>query len=259
MQPRKPPRRDAATKVRLFNHRPRRASVLLRPAAFMKLLYCCHTASTEIGGFGISASNDPLVIEEFALVPQRASIATVEFDDAAVADHADRYADAGVEPNRSLRVWIHTHPGESATPSSIDEETFARSFGGCDWAAMLIQGRGEENYCRLRFNAGPGGEVVVPVVFDWASLPAWLGQNPDRIEDLVRGWAAELDQCVVAEPQHWTLRDLHEVSPLDREARFALDADEELFVRGDDEQFDLADEAEAWLALYEEEVVRGDR
>ncbi len=260
-------------------HRPRRASILLRPAAFLKLLYCCHTAATEIGGFGISAANDPLVIEAFALVPQRASIATVEFDDAAVADHADRYADQGVEPARSLRVWVHTHPGESAAPSSTDEATFARSFGGCDWAAMLIQSRGEENYCRLRFNAGPGGDVVVPVAFDWASLPAWLERNAGQMDELVRGWAGELDRCVVEEPAAWRMHALAAADAFDPDgtgtsvdARLADDVgfDCELGVDRDldfaareaevgELEPELEDDAERWLAEYEEEVLRGER
>ena len=168
--------------------------VLLRPAAFLKLMFCCHAAQTEIGGFGIGSALDPLVVESFELVQQSTSVVTVTFDDLAVADHADRFADQGIGPERSLRIWIHTHPGSSATPSGTDERTFATSFGSCDWSAMLIQSRGEERYCRLQFTAGPGGELILPVLFDWASLPVWLLEN--ELPQLVQGWLSELQEKV---------------------------------------------------------------
>ena len=174
--------------------------ILLRPAAFLKLMYCCHAAATEIGGFGISSATDPLVIDAFALVAQTCSSVTVAFDDASVADHAERYVEAGIGPDRSMRIWIHTHPGESATPSMTDERTFASSFGGCDWSAMLIQGRGSERYCRLQFTAGPGTSVLVPVLFDWASLPTWLEAHADELPAIIRGWSAELEMNVSVDP-----------------------------------------------------------
>jgi len=170
--------------------------VLLRPAAFMKLMFCCHQAHTEIAGFGISSKSDPLVIEEFVLVLQSNTVVTVEFDDHAIANHIEDFADQGIGPDRSFRVWIHTHPGRSAAPSMVDEDTFARCFGRCDWAAMLIQGREQENYCRIRFNAGPGGQIIIPVQFDWASLPTWLSDNAAQMPQLLASWADEMFACV---------------------------------------------------------------
>ena len=192
---------------RQLGHAPRHAArVLLRPAAFLKLMFCCHAAQTEIGGFGIGEANDSLTIESFALVHQTTTLVTVAFDDNSVADHVDRYADAGIGPERSMRVWIHTHPGSSAAPSGTDEQTFARSFGSCDWSAMLIQSRGTERYCRLQFNAGPGGEAIVPVEFDWAGLPGWLLENAAQLEGIVNGWREELLACVtVQSPAHFAV------------------------------------------------------
>ena len=61
---------------------------------------------------------------------------TVQFDDVAVSDFFDEMVDRGLPPERFGRVWIHTHPGDSASPSCVDEETFVRSFGRSDWAIM---------------------------------------------------------------------------------------------------------------------------
>src|ERR1019366_3805129 len=48
------------------------------------------------------------------------------------------------------------------------EETFARAFGGCDWAIMFILAKGGETYTRLRFNVGPGGEGTLKTEVDFS-------------------------------------------------------------------------------------------
>src|SRR5207248_1895786 len=101
------------------------------PLAWLKLQWFCHAGDTEVGGFGVSAAHNPLYIEDFVTVRQRASVASVRFDDAAVADLFDELVDRSLKPDRFARIWIHTHPGRSALPSLTDEETFARGFGSC--------------------------------------------------------------------------------------------------------------------------------
>ena len=41
---------------------------------------------TEIGGFGISGTEDPLLVTDIGVVKQSCSYASVEFDDLAVAE-----------------------------------------------------------------------------------------------------------------------------------------------------------------------------
>ena len=140
-----------------------------------------------MGGFGISSESDLLLIEDVRLIGQKTTIVTVKFDDIAVADYFDDQVDAGISPERFFRIWLHTHPGNSAQPSGTDEETFASVFGRCDWAVMAILAVGGETYARLRFNAGPGGEHELPVRIDYAQpFPA---ADPD-------GWQAEFEHCV---------------------------------------------------------------
>jgi proteasome lid subunit RPN8/RPN11 len=169
---------------------------LLRPAAFLKLTYLCHAASTEVGGFGLSSEADPLVIEDVLLVKQQTSIVTVEFDDAAVADLIDDQAQAGVPPHRCARVWVHTHPGHSASPSGTDERTFARSFGGAGFSVMLILARGGAFYARLQLTGAVNTAVEIPVVVDWAELPGWLNENRETLPELVANWAMDLATLV---------------------------------------------------------------
>lgn len=47
------------------------------------------------------------------------------------------------------------------------EGQFDRVFGACDWALMFILARGGETYARLRFNAGPGGDLKIQTTADY--------------------------------------------------------------------------------------------
>src|SRR5437764_14410734 len=133
------PRRRARPPARGDAGRP--GPLVFAPLAWLKLQYLCHAGPTEVAGLGLSHPIDPLYLEDVLVVRQRATAVTVGFDDAAVADLFDDMADAGVPLGRFARVWVHTHPGASVPPSATDEATFARVFGGCDWAVMAILGR----------------------------------------------------------------------------------------------------------------------
>ena len=140
----------------------------LTPYAWRKLLFLRDFGPTEVGGFGISAPDDLLLIKDISLVRQKCSSVTVKFDDQAVADHFDDYVDLGYAVERFARIWVHTHPGDSASPSGTDEETFARCFGNSDWAIMFILAQGGATYARLALNTGPGGDLMLPVEIDFS-------------------------------------------------------------------------------------------
>ena len=126
------------------------------PTAWAKLIYLRDRGDTEVGGFGISADDDPLLVIDFQLIEQSCTNVTVRFDDLAVADYFDRQVDRGLQPSNFARLWVHTHPGQSAEPSWVDEQTFDRVFGTTDWAVMFVLAQGGQTYARLRFNTGPG-------------------------------------------------------------------------------------------------------
>jgi proteasome lid subunit RPN8/RPN11 len=159
------------------------------PYAWAKLLFLRDLGETEVGGFGLSAEDDLLLVEDVRLIGQQTTIVSVEFDDEAVADFFDEQVDCGLPPERFFRLWLHTHPGDSAAPSSTDEETFERVFGRCDWAVMAILAAEGQTYARLRFSAGPGGQIEIPVEIDYAR--SFSAADPD-------GWQREYKRCVHA-------------------------------------------------------------
>ncbi len=139
------------------------------PTAWAKLVYFRDKSPNEVGGFGITDPEDLLLVQDFVTVRQRVTGVSVKFDDAGVADFFDRQVDAGRKPEQFARIWCHTHPDMSPEPSATDEETFGRVFGGCDWACMLIVAMDRSIYCRLSFNVGPGGQVLIPVEVDYTA------------------------------------------------------------------------------------------
>lgn len=170
----------------LFLQRQSRPSLQLTfaPLAWLKLQYFCHAGNTEVGGFGIASANNLLYVEDFVTVEQQATSVSVRFVDEAVADFFDRCVDAGLPPQHFGRIWCHTHPGTSVTPSSTDEETFARSFGRCDWSVLFILGRTGNTYARLSFAAGPGGQLLLPTAVDWAAWPASISSQPELLAEI---------------------------------------------------------------------------
>ena len=137
------------------------------PYAWAKLYWFCHHGETEIGGFGVTTVDDPLLIEDFVTVKQATTCVSISFDDEAVADFFEAQVDAGRKPEQFARIWAHTHPGASPLPSATDEETFSRVFGNCHWAVMFILAAEGKTYARLRFNVGPKGHSAIPVEIDY--------------------------------------------------------------------------------------------
>ena len=157
------------------------------------MLFLRDQGDTEIGGFGIAAEDDLLLIEDVITVKQEASMASVAFDDEAVADFFEAQVDAGRKPEQFARIWVHTHPGDSPTPSQTDEECFDRVFGGCQWAVMFVLAREGKAHARLRFNCGPGGETILPVHVDFskpfpaADFEAWEAEYRANIKPVSPG------------------------------------------------------------------------
>lgn len=147
-------------------HRP--WALRFSPTAWAKLVYFRDKSESEVGGFGITDADDLLYVHDFITVKQKVTVVSVRFDDAAVADFFEDQVDLGRTPQQFGRVWLHTHPGDSPQPSMTDEETFQRVFGNCDFSIMCIIAQGNQSYARISFNAGPGGQMMIPVQVDYS-------------------------------------------------------------------------------------------
>lgn len=170
---------------------PSRPRLRFSPTAWAKLVYLRDRGPSEVGGFAVSSADNPLQVKDLWLVRQVCTGVSVVLDDQAVADYFDRQVEAGLKPDRFGRLWWHTHPGQSAQPSRLDEETFARVFARTDWALMFILAQGGQSYARLRFTAGPGGALVIPVAVDFGQ--SFAGSD-------FATWEHEYQENVVVQP-----------------------------------------------------------
>ncbi len=139
--------------------------------AWCKLQWFLHKGQTEIGGYGVSLDpSTPLYIDELAILKQETSGATVEFDGEDVDNFFYECRQRGLKAGQYGNIWIHTHPsGMMATPSGTDHTTFDNCFKGCPWSVMAIVAKDGDTSALLRFQAGPGCDVKIPMLVDWAN------------------------------------------------------------------------------------------
>jgi len=147
----------------------------------------------EMSGFGITSADDPLYVEDFETIDQECTVAETLLDDKAAGDYLGRMAKKGIDPHRCMRVWIHTHPfaTTSPSPSGSDKETFGKKLGEGDWAIMVIFGRGMCVTAKLRSKMKiPGGmtaEIILDVRYEVSTA----------IEDANKGkWAKEFNKNI---------------------------------------------------------------
>jgi hypothetical protein len=217
------------------------------------LLYFRDRQETEVGGLAVTAPGDLLLVEQFVTVKQDVTVASVSLDDQAVADFFEAQVDAGRKPEQFGRIWLHTHPGNSPVPSFTDEETFTRVFGSCQWAIMFILASGGKSYARLRFNVGPGGNLILPVEtdysqsFDGSDIAGWEDEykaniHPDELGLVgdTGNWGDKYDIGVSLTgdgattsniPQDW-LHELGRMEPAERQA-ILEELDQELVQEAD--------------------------
>lgn len=188
--------------ISYYKHSPTPHKLIFSSKAWLKWQYLCHVGPTEVAGFGLSNADNPLYLDDVLMIRQRASSVTVSFDDHAVADLFDEMADHNIPPQRFARIWLHTHPGSSVIPSGIDEETFQRCFGTCDWAVMAILGRTGKTSARIRFRAGPGLSMEIPTYVDWSGWPKIV--EDESFPQSISRWMHEYQMLVSIEESCFT-------------------------------------------------------
>jgi proteasome lid subunit RPN8/RPN11 len=161
-------RKITIMKNKKINQRNQRPQLRFSPTAWAKLLFMRDMTDNEVAGFGITEADDLLLVKEFIIIKQQVTPVSFIFDDQAIGDFFEEQVDLGRKPEQFARIWLHSHPGNFPEPSSMDEKTFERVFGSCNWSIMFIVARSSNTYARLRFNTGPGGELNIPVCVDYS-------------------------------------------------------------------------------------------
>ena len=164
--------------------RPKVATLRFTAYSWAKFHYLRDLDDAEVFCFAITDPSDPFLVKDLWVPKQEVTSTTVELDD---EDLSIRLEEMGQHAPLSTftRIWLHTHPGSSAKPSSTDLETQNRVFGNIEWSIMAILAKQGEFYCDLQWwgpNSNNKVRVQIPWQVDWHA--PFEGADPDR-------WSAE--------------------------------------------------------------------
>ena len=137
------------------------------PYAWAKMLYMRDRGDTEVAGYGITGTKDPLLVTDFRLIKSDCTSVSFDMDPDDGAEFMETMLDAGLMPWQYSNILIHTHPGNSPNPSGTDEKNFVKAFSHPNWAIMFIIAEDGAAYCRLKVNVGPGVVKDIKVAVDW--------------------------------------------------------------------------------------------
>lgn len=136
---------------------PRHNSTLklrIADVAFLKLIHMRDHKPYEVAMFGITTPDDPLFVQDFALVKQKVHETSTDIDPDGLADHISKYYNQGIGPINCERVWCHTHPmtgSGSANPSGKDMSTWNHADNSQkNLFVMMILSKSGEITCRVR-------------------------------------------------------------------------------------------------------------
>lgn len=168
-----------------------RGSVLkFSPYAWAKIIAMRDFGNTEIGGYGITESDDPLLVTDFRLIKQQCSSVTVEFDKEDSIKFVEEMTDKGLSYWQFGSIFLHSHPGNCPNPSITDEENFNKNFSLPHMAVFFIIAKQGATYCRLRYNVSAGTEVTIDSTVDYTTpFPAsdkiaWEAEYKEKVSEV---------------------------------------------------------------------------
>jgi proteasome lid subunit RPN8/RPN11 len=158
--------------------------------------YFANEFEVECGGWGIAPACDrPLIVKDIALIKQVSSTASIDFEDEGVVSYMEDMAELGYNFPQFMRVWVHTHPGNSASPSPTDNDTFLDLAKTLPFVVMLIIARGGDTHAELGyFTAGHFFSAEIPVEIDWRadSWKEWDDEYHDNV--IVKKYSARVQR-----------------------------------------------------------------
>lgn len=159
-------------------------SIVWSGTAWAKAKALCALATGEVSFYCITSPTDRTQIEDVWVPKQTTTAASYEtcgIDEAQqMGDLCFREPEPRV-PENTIKIWCHTHPGNSATPSCTDWDTFEERFKDCEWGVMFILAKDGATSCHTSLVAG-GKQyaIVTDVLIDWAK-----GSEKEAIEKVL--------------------------------------------------------------------------
>lgn len=177
--------------------------LILSEKATMKLHFMS-TYDHELSGMALCEDpNNPLVVTDIMILPQFGSSGWTEFEEDALAEYLGNMEEAGLTRSQMGAIWIHTHPGSSASPSGQDKSQWAALSEYTPWAIMLIWASKQkynttsrEVTCRFRANVAgdkPGDPPIFSFEYD---LELYVSHTHHTLatydQDVIDGWRDDI-------------------------------------------------------------------
>lgn len=138
---------------------------------WFKAKYLANQHQVEVGGWCIAPDKDkPFEVHDFKLTKQESTVGSIDFDDEGTVEFMEDELEAGLEFDQFMRVWIHTHPGDSASPSPLDRTTFRQLADTLPYVVMLIISKSGSATAEIGYKLPTGQFVSMPcgIRIDWA-------------------------------------------------------------------------------------------
>lgn len=170
-------------------------TLTLTPFAWFQWHYFRDLVDTEIGGFALTETEDPLLVTRLCLVAQQCDYVTCELlgdEKGGTLDHLDHWTSAphNLVAGQCTRIWWHTHPKMSANPSGTDEATFRELFSSAPWGIMMILSKTDDVYARLSVSTPTPHQLKLDVSVNWLIPPMVEPQEAinwqAQVKELVR-------------------------------------------------------------------------
>jgi hypothetical protein len=174
-----------------FKREHRRDTLVFTWEAWAHWHWLCQHADIEVTARGETSVDAPLYVERLHVpLQQGTTVHTYP-----CPKDIDRIRSAQL-PHKPAwlfdRIWLHTHPGNSATPSSTDEETLQAAFGTCPYSVMAILAKGGQRSCRLTFAAAGGSSKEIAIAVDQETILEFM----PRAAELYQQWLEEFNAKV---------------------------------------------------------------
>lgn len=148
------------------------ATLSMSPYAWAKAQYLRDNSDTEIGAFGISSLEYPLLVTDLWVPKQACTKSSIDLDRVSMQEHHERLLGEGYQYGEFDRIWFHTHPnGIGPDPSGTDLDTLAKMSTMFPWCVMLILAAGGRTHCTLSASLGKmKTRHALDVDVDWEEL-----------------------------------------------------------------------------------------
>lgn len=171
---------------------PKRASVVIHPGAYAKMVALIQKFSTEIGWHGLCYRNPEcdtqFIIEDIVVYPQNVTGTSISTDETRQGDWLDSFDDATF---RKIRFHGHSHVNMSVFSSGTDDDLqrdLTNMLRGDDFYLFFIMNKKMEIFARLYDNkygvVWETNDIDISIDDNTVDIPAFLEESKALVKEV---------------------------------------------------------------------------